>query len=1015
MGDVVFSPGMLVSLPGRRGVGTLVSVDGEHCRVALFHSIDNSVIEEHSRDHLSRAFIGPETRVYVAETYGWRVGRVTNFDPVPHPWIEYVVRFPNGQVEDLSEHRLRVRVFKPYADPSEVLARGGGESQYLHDRRWRALSQCVRLRGAAAGLTAALSAKVELAPYQLAAVQRMLTNPILRFLLADEVGMGKTIEAGLVVRQCLIDDPTRTIQVIAPPGLLEQWRAELLDRCDLAVFEDRIAVSPYDNLPTLDASADLLIVDEAHNLLEDRAWLTPLTDLALATPRLLLLSATPALGDPRQLLSLLHMLDPAAYGANDLAKLEARLLLGRDLGRILLTLSDDTPEFLLKHAVTDLADRLPRDTTAIELSREIVEHGEVSRIADLRQHLADTYRVHQRLIRARRRDAPLYFQPRGVLVSGRRDHLRIEVDEDLRWPEILIGLDDWREDFRGQMGSEGRSTAEMAGNLFSAADAIGTRQTGNHLTRAPAHLREALQADPGVRSLSVVAAETIANLGRVVARDGIATPKIVAFATTGHTVAAVALCLTDLGLASQILTTDMPPADVRDAVVRFSQSDGPGILVCDCSGEEGLNLTFADAIVHIDVPLSVSRMEQRIGRVDRFGRTKRIFRQRVVLPSDDETSPWSAWVDVLTDGFGIFETSASDVQFILSDLEAELALAFLERGAEGMRERIPELQERLTAARRAADEQYALDAVALDDGGINLAEAIEDSEADEPAIQVAVESWLVSTLHLKRQDLAPEIVSYGWSRNTLVPRNPWESEFGLTERLPLTWRRRSAIHRDASLLRPGAPLIDAMERHLRWDDRGSAFATWRVDPAVPSGDIAWTGFRFCFVVEPGLDQNMAIFRQIDRHGLSRRAQVFLPPATEVLQLDLSGEQAPPWVVDLLARSYSNEVRPQGGRDFNLCSRPTLMESVVPPAMFARLCRDVRATAEASIRSNPAFTSRIADASARAERDNGRRLRLGVDETPEHAAMLIAAVCEPRLRLDSMGLFVLSRNPPARAT
>ena len=174
------------------------------------------------------------------------------------------------------------------------------------------------------------------------------------------------------------------------------------------------------------------------------------------------------------------------------------------------------------------------------------------------------------------------------------------------------------------------------------------------------------------------------------------------------------------------------------------------MLLCDRSGEEGLNLNFADAILHVDLPFSVTRMEQRIGRLDRFGRSKAMLRQRVLLPSDDDISPWVAWLEVLTDGFGIFETSTSDVQFVLPQLEADLAGAFLTRGADGLRDMIGQVRERIATARRAADEQYALDAVALSDDGADLAMRIEDAEADEPALQAAVEQWLVSALQLKR-------------------------------------------------------------------------------------------------------------------------------------------------------------------------------------------------------------------------------------------------------------------------
>ncbi len=107
------------------------------------------------------------------------------------------------------------------------MASGGAESQYLHDRRQAAMLPLLKLRGAAQGMTALVSAGIDLAPHQVAAVRRVLTDPVQRYLLADEVGLGKTIEAGLIIRQHLIDRPDTSVLVVVPAHLCGQWRGEL--------------------------------------------------------------------------------------------------------------------------------------------------------------------------------------------------------------------------------------------------------------------------------------------------------------------------------------------------------------------------------------------------------------------------------------------------------------------------------------------------------------------------------------------------------------------------------------------------------------------------------------------------------------------------------------------------------------------------------------------------------------------------------------------------------------------
>ena len=1013
--DQQLQPGMLVTLPGRRGVGTIANAHRDWCEVEVFHSIEKSDLEHFPTDMLTRALAGPETRVYVKSGGSWRIGRIKNYDTATLPWIEYLVRFPNGVMSDVGESLLRVRVFEPHADPAEVLACGGGETQFLHDRRWSALATSTSLRAAAEGLTGALSSKIELVPHQLAAARRVLTDPIQRFLLSDEVGMGKTIEAGIVARQCLIDDPTRHIRVLVPRPLVAQWKRELLERFDLRDLSSQVEVAAHDDDRLPSAASDLLIVDEAHNLLNDERSLDRLIAEGHAASRLLLLSATPALGSPRALLNLLHVLDPAAYGMDDLDKLEARLEVGRDLGRVLLSLVDDASPFLIKRSARSIAARLPDDHTVAELAQQL-ESDEPSgeALADLRQHLADTYRVHQRLIRARRREAAVYFRPRGVVVGTAREHLRTEVEEDLRWPEILVGLEDWRDRVRFQIDEHSAAMPALALPLFEAIDAIGTGATPSNIADAPASLLASLKADTGDRTKELVAVDAIRSLLQRLERDGQRSAKIVAFATTEETTGAVFAALVDQEVAALHLSAGTPTSEIQAVVEGFETATGPIVLVCDRTGEEGLNLNFADAIVHLDLPLSVTRMEQRIGRLDRFGRSKSLLRQRVLLPSDDDLSPWAAWLDMLSEGFEIFESSTSDVQFILPDLEAELACAYLERGVDGLREMIDPVRERISTARRAADEQYALDAVALSDGAVDLAERIDDAESDEPSLQAAVEAWLVSALQLRRIEQGSDQVSYAWTQETLIPKRPWEDEFGISRDRRLTWRRNVAMRRNASILRPGAPLFDAMDRYIRWDDRGSAFATWRVDPRVAGTDIGWTGFRFCFVIEPSLEADLGVFRSLDAHGATRRAQGFLPPWTHVLHFDVEGQAASKAVLEVLETPYKSGVRDQGGRDINLCSRPALLASVMPPTLFARRCREARASAEANIRSDPTFVAKVEDAIRAAERDGRRRARFGSNEAAGSTA-IFAAVKSPRVRLDSMGFFVLSRDPPTRTS
>ena len=215
---------------------------------------------------IGRAYLSPQTRVYVRHDDRFRVGRVTNYQVHENGLVDYEIRFPNGKQSDFSEIDLFVRPWNAPEDPAEILAAGGAESQFLHDRRQSASVPLLTLRSAAQGLTSLISAGVDFVPHQIAAVRRVLTDPIQRYLLADEVGLGKTIEAGLIIRQHLIDNPDTDVLISVPPHLCKQWRSELVHKLRLDQFDEAFECCAHADLARVSRSPDVLVVDEAHHL-----------------------------------------------------------------------------------------------------------------------------------------------------------------------------------------------------------------------------------------------------------------------------------------------------------------------------------------------------------------------------------------------------------------------------------------------------------------------------------------------------------------------------------------------------------------------------------------------------------------------------------------------------------------------------------------------------------------------------------------------------------------------------
>lgn len=1045
--------GMLVELPGRQGIGKLVSAYEGRCVVSVFFSVTRSEQIEIPQRDLKRGYLSRQTRVYVAAREGYRIGRVVRYDFRDDRLVEYEVRFPNGGTHNLEETALYVRPWNAPDDPAAILAAGGAESQFLHDRRQAAVAPLTAMRGAAQGMSALLSAGIEFVPHQIAAVRRILADPLQRYLLADEVGLGKTIEAGLVARQHLIDDPETSVLIAVPSHLKTQWKLELTQKLRLDQFENSFTLCSHEQLASVRKAPDVLIVDEAHHLVGSTSG--PLAEsgsnlrvLSRESSVLLLLSATPALSDRQSFLALLNILDPLSHPLDDVEGFAVKLEKRREFGRLLLSLDPTGPALVLRQRAAEAVRIFADDPVVAELAPRLIESSRSDPAAvnslctALRAHIAETYRIHQRLIRSRRADVKGWeFMPRGPAVATVPDlsHVRQEVDTDDRVANLLAGLEEWRFAALESLSSaDGSQLVRLASRFRSWVEALGVGMTefetvirsSDPIFDGEADLQDALLAialgDPPTESRSDIMVESIVRLLKTLGAPK-RCPKIVAFSSSSRFAEefgeALSKKLVDVPVL-HVRSSDRSPA-TAESIEAFSTPSRPAILVVDRHGEEGLNLSFADAIVHLDLPFSAARMEQRIGRLDRFGRRQNIIRHRLLMPSEDDGSPWQEWFNLLSEAVSIFNRSISDVQFLLDDIETDFAIAVFRDGPGAARTMMDEVRRRIEVERRAQDEQSALDRIAMAEEPIDqFLEALEAAEEDEAKLGSGIEKWLVNVLMVGKRRIANshgDRFGLDADSSTLVPPVPWLKSFALDGARPLTWSRRIAARSgDVTLLRPGAPLLDAIERYTRWDDRGTAFTTWRTDPDW-QGD-AWLGFRLCFVTEAGIDFENFAAPTFSERALVRRAQTYLAPFGVDVHVDAEGTPVnDPILLDILSRPYDGHDRDSTRSDINLGSRPGILADFIDAASFEHACREVRQAAATAILDDAQFRGRLhaAGMAARADLDRRRAgfLRrsfsgdISAQQDLEAAEAVVRSVEEPKVRLDSMGCFIVSNRKP----
>ncbi len=227
------------------GIGKLVGVSNQLATIEYFESPATS---ERMRLSVPIATVTlvrlePEMRVYFENpaSYRWQVGRVLHYQESDK---KYLVRFPNDERRLIPEAQLATRCLKPISDPTDHLALQLNETPYWHQGRTAFIHSVYGQRRACGGMPGLMSSAIDLAEHQIGVVRRVLQDPFQRYLLTDEVGLGKTIEAGILIRQFVLDEhESHRIVVIVPPPLIQQWKSELRQRFRLEINLGRLSTS----------------------------------------------------------------------------------------------------------------------------------------------------------------------------------------------------------------------------------------------------------------------------------------------------------------------------------------------------------------------------------------------------------------------------------------------------------------------------------------------------------------------------------------------------------------------------------------------------------------------------------------------------------------------------------------------------------------------------------------------------------------------------------------------------
>ncbi|GKW08487.1 RNA polymerase-associated protein RapA [Pectobacterium carotovorum] len=831
------------------GLGTVVAVDTRMITL-LFPASGENRLYSRSDAPITRVMFNPGDTVTSHE--GWQL----KVDDVREE--KGLLVYCGQRLDDETSAELR-EVFLDskltFNKPQDRLFAGQIDRMDRFALRYRARKhqneQALQQWGGLRGMRASLI------PHQLHIAHEVGQRHAPRVLLADEVGLGKTIEAGMIIHQQLLAGRASRVLIVVPETLQHQWLVEMLRRFNLlfSLFDDeRYAEAKLDSsnpfeteqmvicslgfvqrsaqrfAQLVNADWDLLVVDEAHHLVWSEESPSPeyqaIETLARATPAVLLLTATPEQLGQQSHFARLRLLDPNRFHDyqefvaeqqqyRPVADAVTLLLAGEkaqtaELNALSDLLGEQDIEPLLKAINSDSDDN---QKARQELITMLMDRHGTSRVL-FRNTRQGVKGFPQRVLHQIRLPLPAQYQT-AIKVSGIMNaNKTLEVRaRDMLYPEQIyqqLEGDDatwWNFDPR----------VEWLLNYLTA-------NRDEKILVICAQAATALQLEQVLRTREAIRAAVFHEGLSILERD-------------------------------------------RAAAYFASEEEGAQVLICSEIGSEGRNFQFASHLVMFDLPFNPDLLEQRIGRLDRIGQAKEI---QIMVPYLENTAQ-ALLVRWYHEGLDAFEHTCPTGRTIYDAHHTQLIERLTTVGEQqgldefihvcrqqhdSLKQQLEQGRDRLLEMHSNGGEQAQL-----------LAQAIAEQDNDVNLVTFALN--LFDIVGINQEDRSDNLIVLTPSDHMLVPDFPGLPQDGCT----ITFDRDQALSReDAQFISWEHPLIRNGLDLVLSGDTGSCAVSLLKNKALPVGTLL---AELVYVVEAQAPKHLQLTR-------------FLPPTPVRLLMDRKG-------------------------------------------------------------------------------------------------------------------------------
>ena len=702
---------------------------------------------------------------------------------------------------EISIHEMDLNSFVQFSQPQDRLFAGQVDKNSQFQLRTDALAHQHRLQSSSVfGL---MGARVQLLPHQLYIAHQVAQRHAPRVLLADEVGLGKTIEAGLIIHQQIITGRAERVLIVVPDSLIHQWLVEMLRRFNLAftiMDEDRhdglleagelnpfesgqlmlcslSMLTSYPNIyeDALNTQWDLMIVDEAHHLRWDEELASPeyqcIDGLAREVSGLLLLTATPEQLGVESHFARLRLLDPDRYF--DLAKFREQESSYQPISELVSQLIADGAEQNLNNLQTDIEQYLGKDIfSKLQQADDFEAERDLAINALLDRHGTG------RILFRNTRDAVTGFPERQLQSYA------------LTAPDVYL---------------KNAETQDVLG-LLQAETCIGD---------------DWLENDSRVEWLANYLTENKLNKTLVICAQASTAQELETYLRT------------KVGIRTSVFHEGLTLVNRDRAAAYFAdEEEGAQVLICSEIGSEGRNFQFSHHLVLFDLPLNPDLLEQRIGRLDRIGQKHNVqlhvpyyenTTQDVLLKWYDQGM--NAFDQVFPAGGSIYQTVKEDLHHCLNNPTEQQAIATLiERTQTLTAETIATLQQ-------GRDRLLELNSCNLPVANELIADLEEASQASELS---AFMDRVYDQFGVEQQLHSADSIILEPGNHMLNHQFPDLPEDGLTATYQ---RHRALVREDMSFLTWEHPMVlGSLDMVINSDFGNSAFCTLETDQ-FPAGTL----------------------------------------------------------------------------------------------------------------------------------------------------------------------------------